>query len=103
MSYDLGNVGHVYVAALALWGESSQLVMAMEKGGEFIRAVSHEWRYRSDGRNDLIDAIADMEIMCDQMKVMFHLIGPVDNLKIEKIKRLAALINASGERVKVLK
>jgi hypothetical protein len=77
--------------------------MALEKGGEFIRAVSHEWRYRSHNRRDLIDAIADIEITCDQLKVMFHLIGPVDDRKIEKIKRLTALINASGERVKVLK
>ena len=102
MSYKLDNWGGVYVAAWALWGEKLLLTASINEGYEFIQVI-HRHTKGDINQENLIDAIANMEMICDQLKVMFKLIKPIDERKKEKIIQPINRINEIGREVRIIK
>ncbi|MGN0905849.1 MAG: hypothetical protein ACI4NM_01770 [Bullifex sp.] len=67
------------------YGICGQLQITMEECAELIQACSKVMR-KGDRRN-LIEEIADVEIMIYQLKYLFECFDEVDELKKKKIRR----------------
>ena len=83
----LSNPSTIYAKALHIWGKESQLDMTVEECAEFIAALNRMRRGRTDFL-PLFDEIADVEIMIEQMRLMFGDNG-IDKAKRSKLIRLA--------------
>ena len=81
----------LYIEALAKWGPIAQKDMALEELGELIVALQHCWRGRAT-HDDVIEEIADVYIMCDQMSIIFGK-DKVQAKKLEKLIRLQKRLN----------
>ena len=82
----------LYKRAFHKWGANDQLNMVIEECAELIHAIS---KYRRGKPNSLLDEMADVEIMLEQMRV---LVGEkdckiVDSIKMQKIARLNRRVN----------
>ena len=87
----------VYRMALEKWGAESQLNMLVEECGELVAAVN---RFRRDrvSLTGLLEEIADVEIMLEQMRLIFD--GElIDAYKRQKQARLAILAGLDSGRI----
>lgn len=76
---------NVLKRAIRINGEEAQLLVAMEECAELIQAISHHLRKREP--KNLIEEIADVNIMVHQLKLMFGN-DEVQKVVDEKIYRL---------------
>ena len=81
------DVNKVTKYAVEHFGVALQFMVAQEECGELITAISHFIRGRRD-KYGLAEEIADVEIMCMQLR---HMVGneTVDIVKNKKLIRLA--------------
>ena len=80
----------VLVNAIEVWGDRSQMMMAIEEMGELLKAFSKLERGRnSQTISDVIEEVADVTIMMMQMAIMFGgtRVQEVIDRKIERLKR----------------
>ena len=92
----------VFTEAIAKYGEDEQMRIAQEECAELIQAISKYHRAQSnpDGRylerakDNLIEEIADVSIMVDQLKLMVK--GSHTEMRAARVQRLA--IRMKGER-----
>lgn len=82
------NNRELYKQALAKWGVDGQLTVAVEELSELIKEVCKMQR-EIGNINDLSEEVADVEIMCEQLRYIFDMDSDVDNWKASKINRLA--------------
>ena len=78
--------------AVALWGIEAQMDMLVEECAELIVAVNHFKRNRIT-QDQLISELADVEIMLDQMRIIFNENGDIDSAKEGKLERLQETVN----------
>lgn len=52
------------------YGKDNQLIQAMEEASELITAISHYRRRRDGSRHELLEEMADMEIMIRQLQIL---------------------------------
>ena len=79
----------VMLRALDVRGCDNQMVQTMEECDELAVAVSHLRRFRTaEARQEMIGEIADVEIMCEQMKMEFDCHQEVAAKVVEKLARL---------------
>jgi NTP pyrophosphatase (non-canonical NTP hydrolase) len=80
----------IYENAIEQWGRIPQLMQAMEEASELAVALSHFIRNRENSINEVIEEVADMEIMLAQIKFMFgEKFGEsVNEIKQTKLSRL---------------
>jgi NTP pyrophosphatase (non-canonical NTP hydrolase) len=52
------------------YGIDNQLIQAMEEASELITAISHYRRRRDGSRRELLEEMADMEIMIRQLQIL---------------------------------
>jgi NTP pyrophosphatase (non-canonical NTP hydrolase) len=80
--------------AIEAWGEDAQVDMAIEEMGELQTALMQYYRDRAD-EVDVAEEIADVQIILDQLAVMFG-----DELVVEferkKLLRLRDRVEAAG-------
>lgn len=78
------------VKAVETYGTEAQSRMAMEECGELIQAINKCIRYpTAQSRNRLIEEIADVRIMIDQLCHIYDIDETdVGGVQIEKIERL---------------
>ena len=90
----------IYRAALSKWGPDLQMGMAMAEAGELIAALGRFVMQRRDSSEEIIDEIADMEIMLGQLRMIFS-DDRVDVRKEMKLKRLEGriLMNSRPEGI----
>lgn len=70
------------------YGENEQHVVAMEECAELIKAISKYLRTEDiDDIENLIEEIADVEIMLEQLKFIHNIDGSVKVIKDKKLKR----------------
>lgn len=70
-------------------GVQEQIVQTMEECDELGAALSHMRRFRSSkARRAMIEEMADVSIMIEQMKLAFDCHGEVDKKIVEKLARL---------------
>lgn len=86
----------IYKDAVDKWGVESQVFMAIEEMAELTKELSKAYRGKNNG-DQIREEIADVEIMMMQMRYIFDIedAGSIDEIKQEKLKRLAKLISES--------
>ena len=77
------------------YGHDKQQDKAIEECSELIQAIC-KWKEKSDFAEKIIEEIADVEIMCNQLKIMFECFGEVEEQIDYKINRQLKRI-AEGE------
>ncbi len=88
------NDKEIYEKAAEKWGNSSQLLIVIEELNELAVEISHYIRGRRDiGDIYLIEEIADVEIVLDQLKLIIKKENPdlekdLNIIKENKLKRL---------------
>ena len=85
----------LYMKALEKWGQESQIRMFFEEVGELIVEICHAGRKNKIAfARDLIDELADVEIMLEQMSVVFNISREdIHDRKRKKLMRLEKLVD----------
>lgn len=78
----------IYTAAVKKFGKEHQLVLCMEEMAELTKELSKNMR-GSKNITNISEEIADVEIMLEQLRVIFGNRSEVDTIKAEKLLRLA--------------
>ena len=82
--------------AIDTYGEEAQMDMCIEEMSELTKAIlklrrykkAHEGNYSKELYNDVVEEIADVSIMLDQMLMIFDCHEDVHMQQHKKIKRL---------------
>jgi len=90
------NPKEIYEKALKQWGKPMQVVMAIEEMSELTKELTKNLR----GKENIIqvcEEIADVEIMLEQLKVIFDTVQWKDGKTVElaketKLKRLEGMV-----------
>ncbi len=82
----------LYKEAVQTFGAPAQAVVAMEECSELIKELSKALRHNANLEN-IAEEIADVEIMVEQLKLMFNVEDLVEHFIRMKNGRLEALIS----------
>lgn len=74
-------------AAVKKWGLDAQLLQTQEEAAELIVAISHFRRGRVNSKKEVLEELADMKIMLEQMRSAFG-DDAINNVSMKKIERL---------------
>ena len=77
----------VYEKAIAKWGKTSQLIMFIEEASELTKELTKDMRSLGD-KKAIIGEIADVEIMLEQLKLIYKCTSPLEEIKKVKLARL---------------
>lgn len=80
----------IYKKALQKWGDL-QLIIAIEEFAELQKELTKYLRY-GDNQTLILEEIADVEIMIEQLKIKFDNNNDVERIKNFKIKKLEKLL-----------
>lgn len=90
----------VMLRALDVWGCNAQMMQTMEECAELTVALSHLKRFRTpEARREVIEELADVQIMCEQMKIEFDCHQEVAAKVVEKLARLQRRLDNAGENL----
>ncbi len=78
-------------SALDKWGTESQLNMVIEECAELIDAIQ-KWRRNRIDSVKVLEETVDVELCLDQLKMMLDAPKLFDNIKKDKLDRLARLL-----------
>lgn len=73
-------------AAVTAWGVEAQVMMAVEEMAELTQALSKAYRGKEGAVYNLLEEVADVRIMLDQLVLIFE---PMANVKATFATRLA--------------
>lgn len=82
----------VYKGAIDKWGEESQIIILFEEMAELQKELSKNLR-GNENIKDIAEEIADVEIMLEQMKLLYDIEQLVEEYKEAKIHRLRERVN----------
>lgn len=82
-----------YTVAVQTFGKKAQLIMAMEEMAELTKELSKNIR-DSNNVSAISEEMADVEIMLEQLKIIFSNRSEVDHIRSEKLLRLAGLLGS---------
>lgn len=90
--------------AIEEWGETAQLDQAIEEAAEFIKSINKFKRYNDP--TNLLEEIADLEIMIGQTKEIIRCSGisrrdvnrRIKQFRINKLKRVELLLRKEEEQ-----
>ena len=89
------NNKRIYERAISAWGEEAQLKMAIEECAELIVKLAKLGRFKNGSQiDDVVDEIADVEIMMAQLRLIFG-DNAVDDRKKAKLEMLRALLDST--------
>jgi NTP pyrophosphatase (non-canonical NTP hydrolase) len=87
----------IYLKALEKWGALAQMEMAQEEATELALAIRKQVRNNNEESfKNLVDEIADVEIMIEQLKIIHNQNNLRENVELRKafkIERLEKRIN----------
>lgn len=78
----------VYDAALWQYGQVSQMIMAIEEMSELQKEICKAFRPQDMGIERMIDEVADVKIMMEQMESLFGITELVQERMTYKVQRL---------------
>lgn len=82
------NKAEIYDLIVKVYGAEAQHVVAMEECAELIKAISKYLRTKNiKNLDNIIEEIADVEIMLEQLKTIHCIDGKVKMIKEMKIQR----------------
>ena len=82
-----GEESQICKEAVKVFGKEQQTMMFIEECGELFQAISKH-RRGFGSKDNIIEEIADVEIMLEQIKHIFKCHGEVNKWKNKKIVRL---------------
>jgi len=77
----------IFQDALRTWGKTSQVFMSIEEMGELIQALSKNFRGK-ENLDNIAEEITDVEIMIDQLKLIFDVEKRCSEIRVEKVDGL---------------
>ena len=81
------NSADVYGRAVTYYGESSRLLLTIEEMSELTKELVKRARGR-DNLPAISEEMADVEIMLEQLKILFGNRAEIDSWKAKKLQRL---------------
>ncbi len=82
-----------YMIFIEQWGSTAQMIMVIEETAELQKEVTKYLRGR-ENKAEILEEIADVEIMLEQLKFMFDIKQSlIDEQKERKINRALSKIN----------
>lgn len=95
-NFDIEQLEHkikLYSEALKVWGIRPQITMVLEEmnelGVEVCKLLRNDCSLKTKEKQDaLVDEIADVEIMLEQLKFIYNLVNSVEIQKQEKLEKL---------------
>ena len=81
------NKKKILQTAIGTYGADAQEKMLLEEMSELQKEICKQWRGR-ENRSQIAEEIADVEIMLEQMKMIFQCADAVSLYRIQKLKRL---------------
>lgn len=92
----LTNNNELHQEAMELWGVHSLMIKMIEEMSELTTEFYHEL-YDRGSIEAIMEKLADVEIMLEQMKVAFP---SIQAIKKRKLERLASLIDREKDQMK---
>lgn len=86
----------LYSRAVSTFGETSRLILAIEEMSELIKELSKYTRGR-ENIGSICEEMADVEIMLEQLKIVFHNRAAVDYHRSQKLQRLSDRLNGNHD------
>ena len=86
----------LYSRAVSTFGETSRLILAIEEMSELIKELSKYTRGR-ENIGSICEEMADVEIMLEQLKIVFHNRAAVDYHRSQKLQRLSDKLNGNHD------
>lgn len=84
---------YLFEKALAHYGPEAQIRMLYEEMAELQLAVCKHGR-GADNLDNIAEEIADVGIMLDQMRLLFNVEARSEEIRLEKVARLAGRMSA---------
>ena len=84
---------YLFEKALAHYGPEAQIKMLYEEMAELQLAVCKNGR-GADNLDNIAEEIADVGIMLDQMRLLFNVEERSEEIRLEKVARLAGRMSA---------
>lgn len=81
------NKQEILQQAISTYGAQTQEMMLLEEMSELQKEICKHWRGR-DNTRAIAEEIADVEIMLEQMKMIFRCAYTVSLYRFQKLKRL---------------
>ena len=78
---------NVIEKAIEKWGKEAQTIVAMEECAELIQASSKQLRRKDKSINHLIEELADVRIMIEQIEYLYGIKNLVEDEMIFKLDR----------------
>ena len=86
----------VYEKAIAHYGTESQVMVAVEEMAELTKELAKAFRPDGTTPEKIIDEIADVTVMMEQLRLIFHINKPVQDHIDYKVSRLAKRLEGVG-------
>ncbi len=94
------EVTDTYEQAIKTYGEHAQKLMAIEEMSELTKEICKDFRGKLD-REHLIEEMADVLIMLDQMLILYKISGEeVGLMRIKKVERLKERLEKVNDEIK---
>lgn len=92
----------ILVDAVRTWGRDAQALMMIEEMSELTKAICKFYRTEDDSSaavavKDIREEMADVQIMLDQMKIMFGGAEEQEQAKLERLERRLERAHAAAE------
>lgn len=79
----------VFRKAIETYGEDSQMHMVLEEMSELAKEICKSFRFGKKGRRRKVaEEVADVEIMLEQIKMIYRIDDDVEMWRLDKVVRL---------------
>jgi len=90
----MADLKELYLKCESKWGRPAQIMMLIEEMAELTKAMAKTYRcYNEKTELDMIQEMADVEIMIEQITTIFHIGERVREQKKIKLNRLTKLVS----------
>jgi hypothetical protein len=86
------SLDNIYERAKQRYGQDIQIIVAIEEMAELVRVLTKILRSTYD-HEKLCEEVADVELMLEQLKVMFSIEPDVEKWKRHKLRRLERILD----------
>ena len=92
------NNNHISILETAIdrYGKETQIMVAIEEMAELTKELVKSIRYDGVNAKEVAEEIADVEIMLEQLKMIYQNSADVEAEKQRKIKRLSERLMMGG-------
>ena len=87
----------IYKLAIEKWGRELQILMGIEEMAELTKELIKNLRGK-ENRDNIIEEMADVEIMMGQLKRLFVVGGDLTQVKARKMLRLEKMLNQHNKK-----